>query len=269
MTKQKEKFYETIMSDTQIDALLHTFTNCTSLETVVIPSTVTNLRTSHRAFAGCSSLKTVIFNGDAPVMYEYGKGLFPGQDPFDQPRDTLTFYYKEGTSGWTTPTWKGYRCYPLGSDGGVTGGGNPGTGKTVGQTSGQVIGQVLATDIRAYINGAEIPAYNIDGKLAIVVSDLNSYGFKTRYDNSLHKTTVTRDKSAKDFTSVPSKASGLPIGTPVMSVLSSDIVVELDGRQVQAFNVDNRMAIYFTELKGYGDYGYDNAARASRLTLKK
>ena len=132
---------------------------------------------------------------------------------------------------------------------------------------GQVIGQVLSTDIRAYINGAEIPAYNVDGKLAVLVSDLNNYGFKTQYNNDLRKTTVTRNKGAKDFESVPSKASGKLIGTPVMSVYSTDIVVELDGNQVQAFNVDNRMAIPFSALKAYGQYAYDNTARTSSVTL--
>ena len=139
---------------------------------------------------------------------------------------------------------------------------------TLALTPGMTIGKVLATDIRAYINGAEIPAYNIGGKLAILVSDLNNYGFKTSFDNSLRKTTVTRDRSQTKFTSVPSKATGLKVGTPVMSVFSTDIVVELNGRQVNAFNVDNRMAIYLTELKACGDVVYDNAARASRVTLK-
>ena len=134
-------------------------------------------------------------------------------------------------------------------------------------TVGQVVGQVLSTDIRAYVNGAEIPAYNIDGRLAVLVSDLNRYGFVTSYDNSLRKTTVKRDRNAKAFSSVPSAASGLPVGSPVMSVYSTDIVVEMDGRRVEAFNVDNRMAIYFSELKEYGTYGYDNAARASSVTL--
>ena len=133
----------------------------------------------------------------------------------------------------------------------------------------QIIGQVLSTDIRAYINGAEIPAYNIDGKLAVVVSDLNNYGFKTQYNNTLRKSSVTRNPSATNFTSVTSNASGLPIGTRVMDVYRSDITVELDGRPVEAFNVDNRMAIYFAELKGYGTYSYDNNKRTSNLTLDK
>ena len=140
-----------------------------------------------------------------------------------------------------------------------------GPGKTA--NVGQVVGQVLSTDIRAYVNGAEIPAYNIDGRLAVLVSDLNQYGFVTSYDNSLRKTTVTRNRNAKSFSSVPSKASDLPVGTPVMSVYSTDITVEMDGRKVDAFNVDNRMAIFFSELKKYGSYGYDNAARASSVTL--
>ncbi len=131
----------------------------------------------------------------------------------------------------------------------------------------QVIGQVLSTDIRAYINGAEIPAYNIDGKLAVVVSDLNNYGFKTSYNNDLRKSSVTRNPSATTFNSVPSKASGLPIGSRVMDVYQSDITVELDGVQVQAFNVDNRMAIYFNELKKYGSYTYDNNSRSSIIVL--
>ena len=132
----------------------------------------------------------------------------------------------------------------------------------------EVIGTVLSTDIRAYINGAEIPAYNIDGRLAIVVSDLNNYGFKTVYNNETRRSSVTRNPNANSgFVSVPSKASGLPIGARVMDVYRSDITVDLDGRVVPAVNVENRMAIYFSDLKGYGTYGYDNATRTSKITL--
>ena len=44
---------------------------------------------------------------------------------------------------------------------------------------GDVAGQVLATEIRAFIDGVEIPAYNIDGNLGVVAEDLNAYGFVT------------------------------------------------------------------------------------------
>ena len=132
----------------------------------------------------------------------------------------------------------------------------------------EIIGQVLSTDIRAYINGAEIPAYNIDGRLAIVVSDLNNYGFTTIYNNNTRRSSVTRNYYASgNFVSVPSKASGLPIGARVMDVYKSDITVDLDGRVVPACNVDNRMAIYFSDLQGYGSYTYDNSTRTSKIVL--
>ena len=44
-----------------------------------------------------------------------------------------------------------------------------------------VIGSVLTTDIRAYINGCEVPSYNIDGNIVVVGQDLRSYGFNVLY----------------------------------------------------------------------------------------
>ena len=52
-----------------------------------------------------------------------------------------------------------------------------------------------------------------------------------------------------------------------MNVLSSDIVVDLNGVQVPAFNADNRMAMPFSALQACGDYRYDIGTRISRITL--
>jgi len=131
------------------------------------------------------------------------------------------------------------------------------------------IGTVLSTDINAYIDGVRIPSYNIDGKLAVIVSDLDNYGFVTKYDNALRKTSVTLDTSGKKITEIPSQSSNLPVGTPVMSVYASDIEVELDGEKVEAVNVDNRMAIFFTFLGKYGSCVYDNNKRASTLIVSR
>ena len=61
---------------------------------------------------------------------------------------------------------------------------------------GDVAGQVLATDIRAFIDGVEIPAYNIDGNLGVVAEDLNAYGFVTGYDNPTRTLNVARTGAA-------------------------------------------------------------------------
>ena len=61
---------------------------------------------------------------------------------------------------------------------------------------GDVAGQVLATEIRAFIDGVEIPAYNIDGNLGVVAEDLNAYGFVTGYDDPTRTLTVARTGAA-------------------------------------------------------------------------
>lgn len=133
----------------------------------------------------------------------------------------------------------------------------------------EVVGEVLSTDIKAYINEYEIPAYNINGKLAILVVDLNNYGFTTYYDDNIRTSSVSRNSSAEIFTSTLAPDFDLPIGTPVMNVYASDIVVNMEGQMIQSFNVNNHMAIYFSELKVFGTYRYNNDTRSSSLVLSE
>ena len=89
---------------------------------------------------------------------------------------------------------------------------------------GDVAGQVLATEIRAFIDGVEIPAYNIDGNLGVVAEDLNAYGFVTGYDDPTRTLTVARTGAAVRGVEIP-ESSHQPSGTVIARVLYSDIRV--------------------------------------------
>lgn len=131
-----------------------------------------------------------------------------------------------------------------------------------------IIGSVLTTDIKAYINGAEIPAYNVDGNMVIVVSDLRSYGFNVVYDDSTRTSTVSYDGSGTWNPIEPSEKEVQTIGEKVMDVYESDISVCVNGSYVECcYNVDGNMAIRLSELHPYGYYYYANANRASYLVL--
>jgi hypothetical protein len=64
------------------------FYACYSLTNVVIPSSVTSIEDD--AFAGCTSLASVYFGGNAPT---FGSGVFDGET-------NATAYYLPGTTGW-------------------------------------------------------------------------------------------------------------------------------------------------------------------------
>ncbi len=79
------------------------FWSCRSLTGVRIPSSVTALGTY--AYYGCSLLGFAEFRGNAPAM---GSGVFSGA------AGGFEVFHFNGSTGFTTPTWQGYKAVNLG-----------------------------------------------------------------------------------------------------------------------------------------------------------
>lgn len=133
-----------------------------------------------------------------------------------------------------------------------------------------VIGTVVTTDIKAYINGAEIPAYNVDGNMVIVGADLRSYGFDVVYNNDTRTSSVSLPENGGTWDPIIiTNDSTLAYGTEVMKVYETDIKVLVNGMPVTGYNVDGRMAFRFAELAVFGTYYYDNDSRSTNLWISK
>lgn len=130
-----------------------------------------------------------------------------------------------------------------------------------------IIGSVLTTDIKAYINGYEIPAYNVDGNMVIVGSDLRNYGFNVVYDNNTRTSSVSMNPYGTWSPLDTASYSTSSIGVKVMDVYDTDISVLLNGIPVTSYNVNGSMAFKFSELKMFGSYYYDNASRTTNLQV--
>ena len=89
------KLTSVVIGDGVTSIGLDAFCSCSNLTSVVIGKGVTHI--GGYAFLSCRCLKAAYFKGDAP---EFGNEVFTS-DPI--------LYYIERTSGWTTPTWNGYR----------------------------------------------------------------------------------------------------------------------------------------------------------------
>ena len=132
-----------------------------------------------------------------------------------------------------------------------------------------VIGSVVTTDIKAYINGVEIPAYNVDGNMVIIGADLRYYGFDVVYDNTTRTSSVTMaaDGGTWDPIIITTDDS-MEIGKEVMSVYETDITMLVNGIPVMGYNVDGRMAFCFAELEVFGSYYYNNEDRSTNLWIE-
>ncbi len=136
---------------------------------------------------------------------------------------------------------------------------------TIGAAAARIEGlYVMPTDIRAFIDGHEIPAYNIANKLGIVAEDLRGYGFEVVWNGEAR--TLSVSKSANG---VSAPKDEIKQNKKKLPVYSTDIVTFIDGKAVDSFNVGGETVIFFSELAKYGASHYDNDCRASFFSFTK
>ena len=141
---------------------------------------------------------------------------------------------------------------------------------------GDKTGTVLSTDIVAYIDGVEIPSYNIDGRTAVVAENLNAktLPFGVYYDDAERKLNITPTDiygtGGRDSFHFENDTFSLPVGTPMTDVLFTDIKTFFDGTELESFNIGGFTCIYTDDLaKLCGVYEWDEEKRTVNITLNQ
>lgn len=139
---------------------------------------------------------------------------------------------------------------------------------------GDKTGSVLSTDIIAYIDGVEIPSFNIGGRTAVVVENLNAktLPFGVCYDDAERKLSIASSDiygtGGRDSFHFEKSTSSLPVGTPIMDVLFTDIKTFYEGVELESFNIGGFTCIYTDDLaKLCGVYEWDEEKRTVNITL--
>ncbi len=132
---------------------------------------------------------------------------------------------------------------------------------------GDIAGNYYYTDIKTYMKGAPISAYNIGGKTCIDAEILNwHYAFDVYWYQDT-RTLDIRDKG-NSFTSLQAQAGdtletlhGQP-GNVAGSYYHTDIVTYFNGKEIESYNIGGRTVILAEALKDYGyEVTWDPAAR--------
>ena len=133
---------------------------------------------------------------------------------------------------------------------------------------GSVMGSARYTDVRVYINGFRIPNFSINRNSSIVLlRDLRNYGFDVTYDERTRTSTLIRNPN-KLFTPITNfDISTGPIGEVAFNHRYTDIKTVIEGRQITSYNIRGYLAIPLEELRGYGIFVWDGAARELKFTL--
>lgn len=119
--------------------------------------------------------------------------------------------------------------------------------------NGDIVGYVYSTDIRAYINGVEVPSYNIGGKTAVVIEEIlkeNSHQY--RYDDS--------SRTLKFFSLNPGylvKDKAQSIAAPgkiIGKIYETDIKTSIYDVTVPTYNIGGKTAVAIEELGRDGEF---------------
>ena len=148
----------------------------------------------------------------------------------------------------------------------------------------QPAGTVYATDITVLLDGHPIPAYNVDGRMALLLEDMLPYGFVLEEgEEGPTLRAAERPETYPDYTPVSQGPSGQVIGTayyagtPIWT--GEDVYwrepLLINGKlgmwisDLGTENTNTRWHINPNSYYGYGNYGYrvtwDPEARVSTL----
>ncbi len=123
---------------------------------------------------------------------------------------------------------------------------------SVNAANGDIVGKIYSTDVRAYINGVEVPSYNIGGRTVIVIEDVlnetaHPYVYND-YDRTLKFFTLDPyylvEKKTED-TQKPGKVVG--------NIYETDIKASIYDVDLPTYNIGGKAAVAIESL------GYDGA----------
>lgn len=141
----------------------------------------------------------------------------------------------------------------------------------VNAANGDIAGTIYSTDIKAYINGIEVPSYNIGGKTAVVIEEIlkedsHSYSYSDYYRTL--KIWSLSPKALVSGTSKSAEKSGIPTGR----IYETDIITSMYDTELSSYNLGGRTAVVIEELGGDkefsklgGRYVWDEQSRTISL----
>ena len=136
----------------------------------------------------------------------------------------------------------------------------------------EVIGHALYTDIVTEIDGHPIASYNVGGRTAVMVQDLNWYGLYV-YWNEAARAVYVWPGSARpggvsvetpDF--VPQPPEG-KVGEAAYPIYASDIKVYVAGEEKESFNIGGHVMVYLSDLLPYGELNWNEEEKLAQFQV--
>ncbi|MBE7025916.1 MAG: hypothetical protein E7408_07685 [Ruminococcaceae bacterium] len=130
--------------------------------------------------------------------------------------------------------------------------------------SAQIIGAGYSTDICAYIDHMLVPSYNIDGYTAVLVRDLENFGYTVLWDEAAKTVNFYRDFT-KPLTPLVPTYEMRPVGTKVFDVYRTDIRTFFRGTEIPSYNIGGKTAVRLRDIAMVGGVQFNEEKRWAEI----
>lgn len=136
----------------------------------------------------------------------------------------------------------------------------------------EVIGHALYTDIVTEIDAHPIASYNVGGRTAVMVQDLNWYGFYVYWNEEGRAVYVWPGSARPGGVSVetpeyvPQPPEG-KVGDAAYPIYASDIKVYVAGEEKESFNIGGHVMVYLSDLLPYGELNWNEEEKLAQFQV--
>ena len=132
------------------------------------------------------------------------------------------------------------------------------------------IDYALYTDIVTEIDAHPIASYNVGGRTAVMVQDLNWYGFYVYWNEDARAAYIWPGSarpggvSAETPDFVPQPPEG-NVGDPAYPIYASDVKAYVAGEEKESFNIGGHVMVYLSDLTPYGELNWNEAEKLAQF----
>lgn len=122
----------------------------------------------------------------------------------------------------------------------------------VSAANGDISGNIYSTDIKALINGVEVPSYNIGGKTVVILEDIFKDSYSLAYSDYYRtlKFFSLDPASLKPGNTKYSKTTGKIVGY----TYETDIKTSIYGVEIPSYNIGGKTAVAIEDLGKDGEF---------------
>ncbi|MCL2407071.1 MAG: CAP domain-containing protein [Defluviitaleaceae bacterium] len=135
---------------------------------------------------------------------------------------------------------------------------------------GDIIGDVHNTDIRVFINGAEIRGYNIGGFTYVIAEDLRYYGFNVVWDGTERTLNISQSQGSPSRPAATVPINQAAPGSIAFQYMYSDIRTFIAGTAINSYNVEGVTVIRISDVaNAFNNINliWDGQARQVHVTI--